>query len=85
MISETSELSSVRYRDSVPCHRRNNALPTLSDNPYGCRMCLAYIIGSCKLVLVVEVAVATTSLYEGIHSENSKLSCCQPICGLVSL
>ena len=52
----------------------------------GCRMCVAGIIGSYTLVvLVVEIAVATTSLEEGIHSENSKLSYCKPICGLVPL
>ncbi len=43
----------------------------------GRRMCIAGIIVSCKLV----VLVAQIAAYEGIHSENSKLSYCKPICG----
>ena len=85
MISITSELWSAWYRDSLRCHHRNSALPTVQMILCGCRMCIAGVIGSCNLVLVAGIAVATTSLDDGIHSENSKLSYCKPICGFVPL
>ena len=74
MISETSELSSARYRDSVPVTIETALCQLFQIILCGRRMCIAGIVGSCNLVvLVAQIAV------EGIHKLRiSRLFYCKP-------